>query len=62
MFYSSKKKRHIVKTLLMVNNQGIIIHKKNHKEGRRHGYDIKRNYPIVPLKEVVNVFDMDILA
>jgi hypothetical protein len=27
MFYSGKKKRHTVKMQLMVNNQGIIIHK-----------------------------------
>ena len=32
-YYSGKKKRHTVKTQLMVNNCGIIIHKTNHKKG-----------------------------
>ena len=36
VYYSGKKKRHTVKTQLMVNNSGIIIHKANHKKGRRH--------------------------
>ncbi len=35
MYYSGKKKRHMVKTQFMVNNHGIIIHKVNHKKGRR---------------------------
>ncbi len=38
MYYSGKKKRHTVKTQLMVNNQGAIIHKTGHKKGRRHDY------------------------
>ena len=37
-FYSGKKKRHTVKTQLMVNNHGIIIHKLRYKKGRRHDY------------------------
>src|SRR4051794_11138641 len=40
MFYLGKKKRHTVKMQLMVNNQGIIIHKLGHKKGSRHDYDI----------------------
>ena len=48
-YYSGKKKRHTVKTQLMVNNHGIIIHKTNHKKGRRHDYDIyKENHPVTP--------------
>jgi hypothetical protein len=35
IFYSGKKKRHAVKTQLMVNNPGVIIHKANHKKGKR---------------------------
>ncbi len=31
-YYSCKKKRHTVKMQLMVNNQGIIIHKLGHKK------------------------------
>jgi hypothetical protein len=62
MYYSGKKKRHTVKTQLMVNNQGIIIHKTDHKKGRRHDYDIyKRNHPVTP-KKVVNVFDLGYLG
>jgi hypothetical protein len=37
-FYSGKKKRHTVKTQLMVNNHGIIIHKLRYKKGRKHDY------------------------
>jgi hypothetical protein len=37
-FYSGKKKRHTVKTQLIVNNKGIIIHKLRYKKGRRHDY------------------------
>ncbi len=44
----------------MVNNHGIIIHKVNHKKGRRHDYDIyKENHPLTP-KQVVNVVDLRI--
>ena len=35
IYYSGKKKRHTVKTQLMVNNHGIIIHKIGHKKGRK---------------------------
>ncbi len=40
IFYSGKKKRHtIVKTQLMVNNRGYIIHKTaNQKKGKSHDY------------------------
>ncbi len=62
MFYSGKKKRHTVKMQLMVNNQGIVIHKLGHKKGRRHDYDIhKENHPIMS-KEVVNVYDLGYLG
>jgi hypothetical protein len=35
VFYSGKKKRHTVKTQLIVNNRGIIIHKLRYKKGRK---------------------------
>ena len=35
MYYSGKKKRHTIKTQAMTNNRGFIIHKTNHKKGRR---------------------------
>src|SRR5215212_7765657 len=60
-YYSGKKKRHTIKTQLMVNNQGIIIHKTDHKKGHRHDYNIyKKNHAVIP-KEVVNVFDLGYL-
>jgi hypothetical protein len=46
----------------MVNNRGYIIHKANHKKGRRHDYDVyKRNRPVTP-KQVVNVVDLGYLG
>ena len=43
---------------MMVNNRGYILHKANHKKGRRHDYDVyKKNYPVTPPK-VVNVLDL----
>ena len=62
LYYSGKKKKHTVKTQLMVNNRGIIIHKTNHRKGRRHDYDIyKENHPLIP-KQVVNVVDLGYLG
>jgi hypothetical protein len=62
IFYSGKKKRHTVKTQVMVSKNGTIIHKVDYKKGRRHDYDIyKKNHPITP-KEVVNVFDLGYLG
>lgn len=62
VYYSGKKKRHTVKTQLMVNNHGLIIHNLGYKKGRRHDYDIyKENRPATP-KQVVNVFDLGYLG
>ncbi len=63
IFYSGKKKRHTVKTQLIVNNKGIIIHKLRYKKGgRRHDYDIYKNsHPVIP-KDVLNVFDLGYLG
>ena len=62
MYYSGNKKRHTVKTQLMVNNRGFIIHKSSKKKGKRHDYDIyKENHPATP-KQVVNVFDLGYLG
>jgi DDE superfamily endonuclease/Helix-turn-helix of DDE superfamily endonuclease len=61
-YYSGKKKRHTVKTQIMVNNRGFIIHKSAKKKGKRHDYDIyKENHPATP-KQVVNVFDLGYLG
>jgi hypothetical protein len=62
MYYSGKKKRHTVKNQIMVNNRGYIIHKTNHKKGKRYDYDVyKRNRPVTP-KQVVNVIDLGYLG
>ena len=62
VYYSGKKKGHTVKTQLMVNSQGLIIHKTGHKKGKRHDYGIyKKNRPVIS-KEVVNVFDLGYLG
>jgi len=46
----------------MVNNHGYILHKTNHKKGRRHDYDVyKKNHPITP-KQVLNVVDLGYLG
>jgi hypothetical protein len=61
-YYSGKKKRHTVKTQLMVNNHGFIIHKVGYKKGTRPDYDIyKENRPYTPNK-VVNVVDLGYLG
>jgi hypothetical protein len=61
-YYSGKKKIHTVKTQLMVNNHGFIIHNANHKKGHRHDYDVyKKNHPVTP-KQVVNVVDLRYLV
>ncbi|MER5176636.1 MAG: transposase family protein [Candidatus Nitrosocosmicus sp.] len=62
MYYSGKKKRHTIKNQLMVNNRGYILHKANHKKGRRHDYDVyKKNHPVTP-PQVVNVLDLGYLG
>lgn len=56
--YSGKKKKHTVKTQLMVNKNGLILHKTGYKRGRKHDYDIfKNNNPKVP-KKVEKIFDL----
>jgi hypothetical protein len=57
-YYSGKKKKHTVKTQYMVNSEGLILHKTEHKKGRKHDYDVYKNHhPIIP-KQVENVFDL----
>ena len=53
LFYSGKEKKHTIKTQLMVNNHGIIIHKLGYKKGRRRDMTmtfIKRIIPLRPNK------------
>ena len=56
------RRKGIVKTHLMVNNCGIIIHKTNHKKGHRHDYDVYRKNHLVTPKQVVSVFDLGYLG
>ena len=61
-FYSGKKKMHTVKTQLMVNNRGFIIHKLRYKKGRKHDYDIYKKNHHTTHKDVLNVFDLGYLG
>ena len=47
----------------MVNNhRGYIIHKANHKKGKKHDYDIyKKNHPVTP-KQLLMYLILDILV
>src|SRR5215831_2648314 len=57
-YYSGKKKKHTVKTQYMVNSEGLILHKTDHRKGRKHDYDVfKNNHPITPT-QVENVLDL----
>src|SRR6185437_9092968 len=61
VYYSGKKKkRHTIKTQLMVNNRGgFIIHKLGYKKGqRRHDYDIYKKNHSITTKNVVNIVDL----
>jgi hypothetical protein len=63
MYYSGKKKRHTVKNQIMVNNRGYTLHKARKKKGRKHDYDVyKKNHPVTPSKQVVNVVDLGYLG
>jgi len=45
-YYSGKKKKHTVKTQIMVNKKGLILHKTKHRSGKKHDYDMfKKNGP-----------------
>jgi len=49
--YSGKKRSHTVKTQLMVNTKGLIVHRTNHARGRVHDYALfKRHRPRLPDK------------
>jgi hypothetical protein len=56
--YSGKKKKHTVKTQLMVNKKGLILHKTTHDKGKRHDYQIfKKKHPKTP-KYVEKILDL----
>ena len=57
-YYSGKKKRHTVKTQLMVNAEGKILHKSKYKKGRQHDYSVyKDEHPLTPTN-VENYYDL----
>ena len=61
-YYSGRKKKHTVKTQLMVNSEGLILHKTGHRSGRKHDYDIyKHNHSITP-SQVENIVDLGYLG
>jgi hypothetical protein len=58
-YYSGKKKKHTVKTQLMVNNEGKILHKsKHHKKGRQHDYSVYKEEHLITPSQVKNYFDL----
>jgi DDE superfamily endonuclease len=57
-YYSGKKKKHTVKIQYMVNSEGLILHKTEHKKGRKHDYNIYKNkHPTTP-PQVENFLDL----
>jgi hypothetical protein len=53
-YHSGKKKKYVIKTQFMVNNRGFIIHKANHKKGRRH--------IIIFIKRIILLFQTKLLT
>ncbi len=61
-YYSGKKKKHTVKTQLMVNKEGKILYKSKYKKGRQHDYMVyKDEQPQIP-SQVENVLDLGYLG
>jgi len=54
-YYSGKKKRHTVKTQIMVNKEGIILHKTKHVNGKKHDYELFKKRPPPPLPPDVEI-------
>jgi len=56
-YYSGKKKKHTVKTQIMVNKKGLILHKTKHRKGKQHDYDVfkKNGPPPIPPKVELGV-------
>jgi len=56
-YYSGKKKKHTVKTQIIVNKKGLILHKTKHRKGKQHDYDMfkKNGPPPIPPKVEIGV-------
>ena len=63
LYYSGKKKKHIVKNLYAANQNGLIIHKSKHRQrGRKHDYKVyKDNHPELP-EDVMGMYDLGFLG
>jgi hypothetical protein len=63
LYYSGKKKRHAVKNLYTVNQEGVIVYKTKRRQiGRKHDYKIyKKNHPKLPL-DVLSLYDLGFLG
>ena len=54
-YYSGKKKRHTVKTQIMVNKKGVILHKTGYVNGKKHDYALFKKKPPPPLPSNVEI-------
>ena len=62
-YYSGRKRKHTVKTQLMVNTEGLILHKTGHSNGRKNDYDIyKHNHPTITPSQVDSIVDLGYLG
>ncbi len=61
-FSLGRKKRHTIKNQLVVNNRGYILHKEDHKKGKRHDYIFKniRITILSPLNKLLMCLTLDI--
>lgn len=58
-YYSGKKKKHTVKTQLMVNKKGEILYKSDHhKEGRQHDYMVYKEEHLQTPQDVKKYLDL----
>lgn len=55
-YYSGKKKKHTVKTQIMTNKKGMILHKTKHVHGKTHDYELfKKKPPPIPQNVEANM-------
>ena len=48
-YYSGKKRKHTVKTQIITNKKGLIIHKTGYVNGKKHDYELfKKKHPPIP--------------
>jgi len=54
-YYSGKKKKHTVKTQIMVNKKGVILHKTKHQNGKKHDYHVFKEKGPPPIPSDVEI-------